>query len=126
MQIIVATGRVGKDAELRTLPNSDTKVSNFSLAVESSRKGNDGKPDTTWFSVAIFGKLASAVSQYITKGKMLMVSGEVSARAWESNGKKGVDLRINADKVKLLGGGSGESKPKPADDDWLNGDDEPF
>lgn len=123
MHITTAVGRVGKSAELRTLPNSSTKVSNFSLAVEGTRKGRDGKMETTWFDISIFGKLAEAITQYITKGKIVMVSGEVSARAHEGKAY----LRINADKVKLLGGG--EAKEKPAeeheDDGWLGGS-EPF
>lgn len=125
MQIITAVGRVGKDAELRTLPNGSTKVSNFSLAVDGTRKGQDGKPETTWFDISLFGKLAEAVSQYITKGKIVAVSGEVSARAHEGKAY----LRINADKVKLLGGGEGKPKTAPADgedDGWLGGNSEPF
>jgi single-strand DNA-binding protein len=123
MQIITAVGRVGKDAELRTLPNGNTKVANFSLAVDASRKGQDGKPETTWFDISLFGKLAEAVAKYITKGKIVAVSGEVSARAHEGKAY----LRINADKVKLLGGGEAKPKEAPAEDyGWLGGNEEPF
>src|SRR5258708_1492350 len=127
MQIITAVGRVGKDAELRTLPNGTTKVSNFSLAADGSRKGQYGKLDTPWFSIPLFGTPAEPASQCITKGKVVAVSGEVSAGTFTHNNQTKVDLRSNGDKVKLLGGG-GESKPKPAPaDDWLNGgSEEPF
>lgn len=97
MKNIVVAGNIGKDAVVRTTQGGDS-VTGWSVAVEE-RNGQDKR--TVWFDVTLWGKRGSALSQYLTKGTRVAVSGELSTR--EHEGK--TYLTIRADQVTLQGGG---------------------
>lgn len=59
--------RIGRDAELRYLPDG-TAVSNVSLAFNFGKTGPDGKRPTQWIDAAIFGKRAEVLSPMLVKG----------------------------------------------------------
>ena len=96
MQQIVISGRLGRDAELRTT-NGDP-VLGFTVAVDS-RKGRDKV--TNWWRVSLWGKRGEALAQYLTKGSSVTVSGEFSLD--EYDGKP--QLNIRANEIALQGGG---------------------
>ena len=100
----IIAGRVGKDGELKST-NSGTPVLSFSLAVDQ-RKGRE--KGTMWVDVSVFGKLAEAVAQYVTKGAVLSVAGEASAREYQGK----VYMQCNASDLTLLGGGQKGSQPQ--------------
>ena len=98
---ITVVGHVGKDPELKDLGN--TQVLNWSMAVNYKR----GRVDqTNWYRVALFGKRAEVLAQYVKQGDPIMVTGEFYTRDYERNdGTPGYSLEINANEVVLLGGG---------------------
>ena len=71
-QRIDLIGYIGKDAELRTTPNGKS-VADFSLA--TTDRYNDV---TTWWKVTVWGKLAEAVTQYLTKVTQVHVGGTMT------------------------------------------------
>ncbi|MHC9085385.1 single-stranded DNA-binding protein [Luteimonas sp. RIT-PG2_3] len=112
-----AIGRVGKDAVTRFTQGGDP-VTGWSLAVDS---GYGDKKQTMWIDCSAWGKRFEKVSEYITKGSQLGVTGELGTR--EHDGKTYITLRV-AD-ITLVGGkqeGSKsqrqESKPDKAYDDF--------
>lgn len=99
MNSICIAGSLGKDAELRYLPNGDA-VASFSVADSQGKE----KP-TIWWSCSIFGKRAESLQPYLTKGQSVTVVGSVSEREWtdkEGNKRKSMDVRVN--EVALQGG----------------------
>lgn len=104
MNSITIAGRLGKDAEQRFTNNEDSVV-NFSVAVS---KGKD-RP-TQWFRVAVWGKYGEVLLQYLTKGTIVVVQGELQARVYEAQNKPAVSLDITARQVTLLGGGQGREQ----------------
>ena len=99
MNSIVIAGQLGKDAELRSLPDG-TSVATFSVA---DSQGRD-KP-TTWWNCQMFGKRAESLTQYLIKGQAVTVSGSVAERAWtdkDGQQRKSLDVRVND--VALQGG----------------------
>lgn len=89
---IVICGRLGRDPELKALPNG-TSVCDFSLA--TSRTWVDGNTkekheETEWHNVVFYGKPADIIAQYVKKGSILLVEGRVKTRSWEDkdSGKK--------------------------------------
>ena len=99
MNSITIAGQLGKDAEVRYLTNGDA-VCGFSVADSQGKE----KP-TIWWSCQLFGKRAEALSQYLTKGQAVTVSGSVSEREWtdkEGNKRKSMDVRVN--EIALQGG----------------------
>jgi len=112
MNSITVAGSLGRDAELKHLPNGDA-VLNFSVA---DVQGKD-KP-TIWWNCQLFGKRAESLSQYLTKGQAVAVAGAITERDWidkSGNAKKSMSIRVN--EVALQGGRREEPKAKPVSDD---------
>lgn len=102
-------GRLGKDPSTSYLPSGDA-VTNINLAVGWKTKEKEG---TEWVPVVFFGKLAEIVSQYLTKGSQVYVSGRFRTRKWtDKDGNDRYTSEIVADKMQMLG-----SKPRDAGDD---------
>ena len=102
MIVTTVVGNLGADC--RTNNVSGTAVCNFSLAGKS---GFGDREQTLWFDCAIWGKQAeSKLVDYLKKGQLVAVSGELGER--EHEGK--VYKTIRVEKIRLCGGQS-EAKP---------------
>lgn len=105
-QQITLIGNVGNDPEMRYTP-SGVPVTTFSLAVNKSWTTPDGQRQdrTTWFRVTVWRKMAEIVSQYLAKGRQVMVIGEIDeARPWtDRDGELRASLEVTAQVVKFLG-----------------------
>lgn len=108
MSLMTITGRLGRDAELKTL-QSGTKVLSFSIADDI---GWGDKKRTQWISCALFGDRAEKLAQYMTKSTLVECHGVPSVRAWKNkDGEPQAALELNVNEVKLHGGGSKDSGP---------------
>ena len=107
MNLFVASGRVGSDAEIRYTQNQ-MAVAGFSVAVDY---GFGDRKETVWIKCTLWGKRAEALSEYIRKGDMITVAGEIKLEQWEGrDGKSGANIALNVDKVTLGGAGSGQQR----------------
>lgn len=106
-QQITLIGNLGNDAEMRYTP-SGVPVASFNLATSRQWTGQDGqkKDKTTWFRVSVWNKPAEALTEYLTKGKQVMVVGEVEeARVYtDRDGNPRASLEVKAQSIRLLGG----------------------
>ena len=129
MNVITVAGSLGKDAEVKYLANGDA-ICNFSVADSQGRE----KP-TIWWNCGLYGKRAESLSQYLTKGQAVTVTGSVSEREWtdkEGNKRKSMDVRVSD--VALQGGRKDaepqeqrRQAPKPQQSfDDMDSDDLPF
>jgi single-strand DNA-binding protein len=56
----------------------------------------------------LWGKQAESLQEYLTKGKQIYVEGRLQTRQWDDkDGNKRYTTEIKADRITLLGGGSG-------------------
>jgi single-strand DNA-binding protein len=127
MNVITVAGTLGKDAEVKYLPNGDA-IANFSVADSQGRE----KP-TIWWNCGLYGKRAESLSQYLLKGQAVTVTGSVSEREWthkDGNKRKSMDVRVSD--VALQGGRKNEEPqqerrqaPAPQQVD-MSDDDLPF
>ncbi|MEZ4732100.1 MAG: single-stranded DNA-binding protein [Caldilineaceae bacterium] len=105
-QQITLIGNLGNDPEMRYTP-SGVPVASFSLAVNRSWTGQDGQRQdkTTWFRVSVWNKQAEIVSQYLSKGRQVLVVGEVEeARPYtDRDGNMRASLEVRAQSVRFLG-----------------------
>lgn len=105
-QQIILIGNLGSDPEMRYTP-SGVAVASFSLAVNRSWTGADGerKDKSTWFRISVWNKQAETVTQYLSKGRQVMVVGEVEeARVFtDRDGNPRASLEVKATSVKFLG-----------------------
>lgn len=106
------TGNLGSDAESRFTPSGDAVVS-FSVGVKS---GFGDKATTTWARCQMWGKRGESVAQYLTKGQLVGIVGELSVREYQDKQgqtKTSVDVRVND--LTLLGKKQdSESAPRQA------------
>lgn len=110
MNSLTITGNLGKDSEMRNLPDG-TSVLTFSVA---DNQGKD-KP-SIWWNCALFGKRADALAQYLTKGQQVTVVGNVTEREWtDKDGAKRKSMDVRVGDVALQGGKPQQSEPsRPA------------
>lgn len=111
---VTLIGRVGKDAETRTVGQS--KKASFSLCTGSKRKSNDGKEydDTMWHNIVTWKYLADFAEKYVRKGTQLAVIGKLAYRKYtDSNGVERQMTEIVADRIELCGGRQDRIESKP-------------
>jgi single-strand DNA-binding protein len=135
-QQITIIGNCGRDPEMR-YTNEGIGVCNFSVAVNKRRKNaNTGEYTdvTTWFKVSAWRNLAETCSQYVHKGMLVMIVGEVKCNAYVGqDGQARASLEITTSEVKFLSRSdaseneaSGQQQSGHDEDDWINNDDIPF
>jgi single-strand DNA-binding protein len=110
---VILMGNLTRDPELRQTPNGQNVVS-FSLALNRAYKDQSGewKEATDFIDVVAWGPLAERVSQYVTKGRRVLVQGRLQSRSWEQDGQKRSKVEVLASDVTFLDGrgeGDGES-----------------
>ena len=82
-------GRLTRDPETRVIPNSNTQVTTFSLAVNRRFADQNGERKTDFFNLTAFGKLAEFCSKYYRKGQQVLVEGRIQNRTWDDqNGQR--------------------------------------
>ena len=100
----IALGNLGGDPEMNKTRDGKA-VCNFSLAVSEQwyDANNQRQERTTWCRVSVWGKLAEACQQYLSKGSKAMVIGKPTARGFtDRNGEVRASLDVVAREVKFL------------------------
>lgn len=106
------TGRLTKDAQVRTL-SEGRQVVNFSVAVNESYRNKKGEKveQTTFFDCAYW--ISAKVADILTKGALVELAGRVSARAWTGNdGEPRAGLNFNTSQITLHAGGRKSETPQ--------------
>jgi len=108
---IVIVGNLGRDPEMRYIPNG-TPVTSFNVATNRQYTDKDDKKvkETTWFRVSVFGKQAEACAQYLKKGSACLVEGRLnpdpqtgSPRTFQrQDGTLGTSFEVTANTVRFL------------------------
>ena len=96
-------GNLGRDAEMRYLPNNATPVVSFSVAVD---QGFGDRKQTNWWNITMFGQRAENLVKYLVKGTKVALEGELQLDKWEKDGVKHERTKINVDRLSLEGGGN--------------------
>ena len=109
----IIVGNLGGDPELRYL-QSGRAVCNFSVAVSErwrDRQTNEQQEKTTWYRVAVWGNQAETCNTYLSRGRKVMVIGNVQARGYtNNNGEAAASLDLTARDVRFLGGRDGDQQ----------------
>lgn len=85
---IKVMGRLTKDPELRQTPNG-TAVAGFTLAVDRDYRDPQGNRPTDFFDIVCWKGTAELASKYLTKGRLIVVSGRLETRDYnDKNGNK--------------------------------------
>lgn len=73
-----AVGNLGKDPVIKDF--NGTKMASFSIAINKKVKG---EKKTSWVNVKAWGKTAEIIEQYASKGRLVLVHGEIFNEAFE-------------------------------------------
>lgn len=112
----ILMGRITHDLELKTTA-SGVSVCSFSIAVDRrfQQKGEEKKSD--FFNIVTWRQQAEFVTRYFSKGRMILVDGELQTRSYvDKNGQTVRVVELVADQVSFTGepkqqssGGYGDS-----------------
>ena len=87
-QRLILVGNVTRDPERRTSQDSKVTYTSFGVGV------SDGKDQTTFFSVPVFGDYGETAAKYVTKSRQALIDGRVQV---SDNGR----FRVIADRVRF-------------------------
>ncbi len=97
----ILMGRLTRDPELK-YTNSNLPVIRFSIAVDRNRTGQNGERQTDFIDIVAWRKTAEFVSQWFTKGQMIVVVGSFQSRRWQDkNGNNRTSIEVVADEVQF-------------------------
>lgn len=100
MNSVALIGRLTKDPEIRYMPESQNAVATFTMAVDrpfSKEKQAD------FIRTTVFGKTAENCEKYLSKGKLVGVSGRIQTGSYKN--KEGATVyttEVVADRVEFL------------------------
>lgn len=100
MNVVILTGRITKDLELRQTTGGK-EVLRFSVAVD--RYSKDKENDTDFISCVAFGKSASFIANYFSRGRMIAIEGNLKTGSFEKNGQKIYTTDVIVDKAHFCG-----------------------
>ena len=120
---VILIGNLGKDPEVRYMPNGNA-VANITLATSESWKdktSGEQQEKTEWHRVVMFRRLGEIAGEYLKKGSKVYIEGKLQTRKWQdSSGNDRYTTEIVANEMQMLdsrGGSanfSGEPKSAPA------------
>lgn len=100
MNKVVLIGRLTKDPDLKFTAGSGTAVSRFTVAVNRQFK----KDETDFINCVAFGKTAETISQYLTKGRQIAVTGSIRTGSYEAqDGTKRYTTDVAVDSFEFIG-----------------------
>lgn len=106
---VIILGNLGKDPEIRTVPNGD-QVAVISVATSESWKDKntgENREITEWHRVIFYRKQAEIVGKYLKKGSKVYIEGRLRTRKWQDqNGQDRQLTEIQGDSLQMLGGQS--------------------
>lgn len=104
--MLAINGRLTRDMDL-TYTQQGSAVGKFSIAVNSARKGQDGKfeDEADFFDCSFFGKSAEGIKRYLVKGQQVSISGKIRQSRWkDKEGHSRSAVYIQVDTLQLMGG----------------------
>lgn len=98
MNIVILTGRITKDAEIRyTQSNEPMAIARFTLAVDRKYK-KDGEQGADFISCVAFGKRAEFMEKYGKKGTKFNLEGSIQTGSYTNKDNQKVyttDVIVN-------------------------------
>lgn len=97
---ITVIGNIATEPEQRRT-TAGVVVTSFRVASSQrhfdSRTGEWVDGNTNWYRVSAFRALGENAFASLAKGQRVVVTGKLRVKEWESGGKKGIEVEIDAD-----------------------------
>lgn len=96
----ILLGRLTKAPEIRLSQKNNTKVANFTLAVNRKYVAPGEERQADFINIVAYSKLAEFVEKYLKQGLQICVSGRIQTRTYEdNNGQKRYVTEIIAEEI---------------------------
>jgi len=102
MNKVVLTGRLTRDAELGFIGSTGTPKMTFSLAVERNYQKDKNNKKVDFINCEMLGQHTEKLCQYVTKGKSILVEGELNIDQYERDGEKRSFTKVKVDRLEFL------------------------
>ena len=113
MNIIAIHGRLVRDPEIRQT-QSGVSVTTITVAVDRAYS-TGGEKQTDFFDCVFWRQGAEFVSKYFSKGKEIIVHGEMQSRKWQDkDGNNRISWEIQNAHAEFCGGKNDSSAPADA------------
>src|SRR5699024_10941478 len=131
MNKVIISGRLTRDSELSYIASISTPKMSFSLAVERNYQKDKNNKKVDFINMEMIGKHCENLCQYVTKGKAILVEGELNIDQYEKDGEKRSFTKVKVDRLEFLSNATTEKKTNTdtlefADFQGINDDDIPF
>ncbi len=115
---VIVAGNMTRDPEVRYTPNRKA-IAKFALAVNRNWTTETGekKEEVTFIDIDAFGRQAEVISQYMKKGRPLLVEGRLKLDQWDDKqtGQKRSRLGVVLESFSFLDGGRADGgAPSPS------------
>ena len=103
---VLLIGNLTRDPELKHTP-SNQAVASIGLAVNRNYTTKDGekREETTFVDCEAWGRQAEVMSQYLAKGRPVMIEGRLKLDQWQDkDGNNRSKLRVVVENFQFLGG----------------------
>ncbi len=108
---VILAGNLTRDPELRYTPKG-TAVAKLGMAINRSWTTETGekREEATFVDVDAFGKQAEVISQYLRKGRSLLVEGRLRLETWDdkATGAKRSKLGVVLESFSFVDSGNRE------------------
>lgn len=102
MNLVVLSGRLSKNPELKYLPPNGIAVSSFDIAIEKEYIKNDNNK-ADFFTIQCWNKLAESIANNLDKGRKVLVHGYLKTNTWsDENNKNHKNILVVAKRIELL------------------------
>ena len=99
--LVVLTGRLTADPELKTTTNG-TNVTTFSIAVERSYRSGEER-QTDFINIVAWRKTAEFITKYFKKGNFIGIEGSIQTRRYQDkNGNNRTAFEVIANNVQFV------------------------
>ena len=111
MNKVILTGRTVRDAELGFIGVTGTPKMTFTLAVERNYQKDKNNKKVDFINCEMLGQHTEKLCQYVTKGKSILIEGELNIDQYEKDGEKRSYTKVKVDRLEFLAGSNNtESK----------------
>jgi len=104
---VIIVSNLGRDPKIRTMTSSDA-IANIAVATSyksKNRSTGEQKEQTEWHRIALFGRQAEIVGQYLKKGSSVYVEGRLQTPKYtDKDGVERYATAIIAEQMQMLGG----------------------
>ena len=101
--LVVLTGRLTADPELKTTPNG-VSVTSFSIAVQRKQKYSNGEYETDFINIVAWRQTAEFITKHFTKGSLIGIEGSIQTRKYkDKDDRMRTAFEVVANNVQFVG-----------------------